>query len=62
MWTYYPITIGLPEVEDMLLIRHFRLGDNELEDGDQIRFGGGEEHFPGEGVRNPVCVRAGKTS
>ncbi|XP_068322152.1 uncharacterized protein [Pyrus communis] len=38
MWTYCPLTIGLPtEKEDVLWLSHFRFGNNELEDGDQIR-------------------------
>ncbi|KAB2617024.1 TMV resistance protein N-like [Pyrus ussuriensis x Pyrus communis] len=38
MWTYWPITIGRPtEKEDVLWLSHFRFGNNELEDGDQIR-------------------------
>ncbi|TQE12672.1 hypothetical protein C1H46_001692 [Malus baccata] len=37
MWTYCPITIGWPtEKEHMLWLSHFRFGNNELEDGDQI--------------------------
>ncbi|CAN6679009.1 unnamed protein product [Malus baccata var. baccata] len=38
MWTYSPVTVGLPtEKEDMLWLSHFRFGNNELEYGDEIR-------------------------
>ncbi|CAN6679008.1 unnamed protein product [Malus baccata var. baccata] len=38
MWTYCPLTIGLPtEKEHVLWLSHFPFGNNELEDGDQIR-------------------------
>ncbi|XP_068322115.1 disease resistance protein RPV1-like [Pyrus communis] len=38
MWTYSPLTVGLPtEKEDMLWLSHFRFGNNELEYGDELR-------------------------
>ncbi|KAM1427564.1 hypothetical protein FF1_019721 [Malus domestica] len=38
MWTYSPLTVGLPtEKEDMLWLSHFRFANNELEYGDELR-------------------------
>lgn len=38
MWTYSPITIGVPkENEDMLWLSHWRFGEDELGGGDEVR-------------------------
>ncbi|XP_061991608.1 disease resistance protein RPV1-like isoform X1 [Rosa rugosa] len=38
MWTYSPITIGIPkENEDMLWLSHWRFGEHDLGGGDEVR-------------------------